>query len=484
MRPGASSVSSLVVSVGPTGPEQRVDVVDVLRGFALIGILWMNVEWFTRPVAELPRMDVTLGGVDHAVAWFVKIFVEGKFYRLFSLLFGMGFALMLTRAESQGRPFIGLFARRMGVLFVFGVLHLVLLWGGDILHRYAAGGLLLLGWVLLLRLPRIRRFDNDRFLLRLSLAALALPFVVGSVAGFGYGLLNDRSELDAAWRARLEIAVANGQRATGVASSDARPLAAEQHGGESTAAAAGAPATDDRASQETGRLAAGRTLHARRVAEETAALTQPDYWVAVTYRAKDALRQLAETPGFVFFPLFPIFLFGFWLVRSGVIGDAARHRNLFRLVAWGGVTVGFGVNVAAYTLMGHPATKLIDSFAILGFLLAQLGQYLLAAGYVGVIVLAMLQPYWRSRLMWLAPVGRMALTNYLMHSVVLGTIFYGYGFGFFGHVSRTQQVVLVIAIAAAQVMFSRYWLGRFRYGPMEWLWRNITYWRWQPLRTA
>ncbi|WP_313918331.1 DUF418 domain-containing protein [Tahibacter sp.] len=457
--------------------DQRVDAMDVLRGFALIGVLWMNIEWFNRPVAELPRMDVTISGADYAVAWFVKIFVEGKFYRLFSLLFGMGFALMLIRAEARGQPFLAAFSRRMGALFVFGLLHLVLLWSGDILHRYALGGLLLLGLTVLFRTPWLRRFDNNRLLLRVSVAAMALPFVVGSFVGFAQGLFNDRARLESSWQHRLKS-----EEMTRRIEADRRGIAGSfAHDGKVDGDHASGGVADAQIRKEALARALVRAQHRERVTAETVALTQPDYWTASRYRAEVAWRHLAEAPGFVIFPLLPIFLFGFWLVRSGTMHDPGRHLAIFRVVAWAGLVLGFAASVAAYTLSSHPATRMVDSFAILSFLLMQLGHPLLASGYFAICVLAMESPRWRTRLFWLAPLGRMALTNYLMHSLVLGMVFYGYGLGWFGQVSRMQQLLLVVAIGAAQAAFSRYWLARLRYGPMEWLWRSITRWRWQPL---
>ena len=91
---------------------------DILRGFALLGIILMNIEWFNRSATDMRTFDVSLTGLDHAVGWLIRAFVEGKFYKLFALLFGMGFAVMLLRAKEVGRPFGAWFARRMLVLML------------------------------------------------------------------------------------------------------------------------------------------------------------------------------------------------------------------------------------------------------------------------------------------------------------------------------------------------------------------------------
>ncbi|MBA6252940.1 MULTISPECIES: DUF418 domain-containing protein [unclassified Colwellia] len=140
--------------------SNRIQVMDLLRGFALIGIIMMNIEWFNRPVSALMSFDYSLTGFDWASSWLVKVFVEGKFYKLFSILFGMGFAIMLVRAQEADRKFGVWFTRRILVLFVFGMAYLIFLWGGDIIHDYAVGGLLLLGFVLLLRTKKLARFNT------------------------------------------------------------------------------------------------------------------------------------------------------------------------------------------------------------------------------------------------------------------------------------------------------------------------------------
>ncbi len=133
----------------PVADHQRIVALDVVRGFALLGIFLMNIEWFNRPISTmgqgLPR-DAT--GLDWLAGWFIAYFVAGKFWTIFSLLFGMGFAVMLVRAEQAGRPFVRIYLRRILALATFGAAHFIFLWDGDILFSYAAGalGLLIVLW--------------------------------------------------------------------------------------------------------------------------------------------------------------------------------------------------------------------------------------------------------------------------------------------------------------------------------------------------
>lgn len=130
---------------GPVATGERLTVMDMLRGVALLGVFAMNIEWFSRPMQAMGSgVPAGATGLDHAVAWSIHVFVAGKFWTLFSLLFGMGFVLMADRIAAAGQGVARVFTRRMAALFVLGVLHIVLLWPGDILHTYALAGLLLL----------------------------------------------------------------------------------------------------------------------------------------------------------------------------------------------------------------------------------------------------------------------------------------------------------------------------------------------------
>lgn len=129
----------------PITANQRIEALDVVRGFALLGIFLMNIEWFNRPITSLGEgMPRGLTGIDWLASWFVAYFVQGKFWTIFSLLFGMGFAVMLTRAAQAGREFKIVYLRRVLALAVFGAAHFVLLWEGDILFSYAVGALMLM----------------------------------------------------------------------------------------------------------------------------------------------------------------------------------------------------------------------------------------------------------------------------------------------------------------------------------------------------
>jgi uncharacterized membrane protein YeiB len=172
--------------------------------------------------------------------------------------------------------------------------------------------------------------------------------------------------------------------------------------------------------------------------------------------------------------LLAMFLLGSWFVRSGVMENTATHLPLFRKLALYGLPIGIGLGLLGSTIaVSHVAGDDYDGFQFARGL-AMLGNLPACLGYVGMVVLMLHSNSVFSKIRVLAPLGRMALTNYLMQSVICSFYFFGYGLGHWG-MARAWQVVFVLVVFALQVGFSHWWLARYRFGPMEWLWRAFTY---------
>ncbi|MCC6559767.1 MAG: DUF418 domain-containing protein [Xanthomonadales bacterium] len=525
------------VELTPVAEAQRLDVLDVLRGFALIGILLMNIEWFNRAIAVLTMGDMGLRDLDHGAGFLVKVFVEGKFYKLFSLLFGMGFAVMLLRAEEAGRPFFAWFARRAGVLLAIGLAHSIFLWTGDILHDYAIGAFLLLGIAWLRTQPRFAFLRNPQSLLRISIGMMIVPILIMSAVGIGSAVTRDptdmrerfvlseakRAELEKAWPKReaellaearkiapgevgerpdedeedaadapatetaAKLAPLTGAAPQAVEAAGAKPSAREKKAASKQAAEDEKKSKGDAKAKAKDKLPAEnwfkrREFQTKAIFWEEQAMTSPSYAVATRYRWGQTLESMAGAPFFALFLLLPIFLLGWWLVETGKMRNPEAHLNLFRAMVWVGWPFGLVFAMAAAILTYHPAWVEARGPDVVTQSLHWCGQMLLCAAYVGSFVLLLRKAFFKRLFGWLAPLGRMALTNYLTHSLVFSTLFYGYGAGWFGQVSRFPQMGLVLAMISLQVIGSRVWLAHFHYGPMEWLWRSATYLKWQPLR--
>ena len=401
--------------------EERIEVMDVLRGFALLGILMVNIEGFVGPLmASVTGLDPRLTGANRVVDGLIYVLAQGKFMPLFALLFGMGFALMLDRARARGDGGGALYARRLLGLLGFGIVHALLLWAGDVLIAYA-----LVGFVLLLLFRQAKAE---------SLPAWALSFAVIQV-----GMLLALGLLMQAFSATPE-----GEAMMAAQAADARAV----------------------------------------LAAERQAYGSGTYWQATVQRAKDMGDMLTALPVYGM-QILTMFLLGTWLVRAGIVRDVAAQAPLLRKTIWVGLLVGLPLMLLSAICMPSLDMDRVDLRAMAWESVALMAGILMSLGYAAAIVLAMRRPAWRRRLSWCcAPAGRMALTNYLMQSLVCTSIFYGYGLGYFEALPRAWQPLFVVGLFALQVLLSRWWLARYRHGPLEWLWRWITYGTRAPMRLS
>ena len=395
----------------PVADGERIATMDILRGVALLGIFLMNIEFFTRPLQSFSGGLPSGEGLDHLAGWLVYVFVQGKFWVLFSLLFGMGFALMHERAQAAGRPFAGLYLRRTVLLGLFGLGHIVLVWVGDILLAYALGALLLMAFM------QVR----GHWLWVLGVAMYVGMAGLWCLGGFAMSFIPESAMGPV--QAEMAAIAAQGDAAAEV----------YKHGDF-------AAITAQRIDDYFGFLFTGAVLY-----------------------------QLPMLLG--------AFLVGTWLLRSGRVREAAANRGFFIKLAVSGLLVG-GAFIAASLAIGTSFDPVADfAAATMAMGVMALGNLPLSLAYLSVVVLLCTLPGPARLLAVFAPAGRMALTNYLTQSLVASLLFYGYGLGWFGDVGRAAQVGLVVVVFALQLAFSHWWLARFRYGPMEWLWRAGTYLR-------
>ncbi|MFC7519172.1 DUF418 domain-containing protein [Xanthomonas populi] len=399
----------------PIVANERIVVLDVLRGFALLGILLMNIEAFVGPLdLALTGVDPHWHGIDRVADALVYIFVQGKFHTLFALLFGMGFALMAQRAEQAGRGFFGMYLRRTVGLLVIGLAHALLLWSGDILVTYALLALLLL---------------TAR-----AIPTIALPWVAVLVYCCAPGLT-----------------LLYGAAGTLTQSDPASAM-------EWTAAMA------DAAQQAVANVQSQRAAYGSGTYLQAALQRWHDLQEAMTGLSINGPAMLG------------MFLLGSWFVRSGAIAAPARFPRLFQALRYGVLPLGLGVMLVSYALQPWMDPARLDLRVSGAFALSLIAGPLMSLGYAAWVV--QLAP----RLAWLAPAGRMALSNYLLQSLLCTWIFYGYGLGYFEQLPRVGQLPFALALFALQVVLSQLWLRWFRFGPMEWVWRSVTYLRVQPMR--
>jgi uncharacterized membrane protein YeiB len=476
----------------PIAASDRIHVLDVIRGFALLGIFMMNVEFFNRPLADLDAgLPAGIAGIDHWAGWCVHVFVRGKFWTMFSLLFGMGFAVMLGRAEQAGRAFLGPYVRRTLALAVFGALHFIFLWAGDILFSYAVGAMVLM--IVFYAHPKVLLLIAGTCLGVAALFAVLSKAIAGAppwqpFAGIAVPLL-----ILCAVAAALRRWPLTGLRNAGLAlylvpflamtiggvASLQQPPEAERD--RIAQAAADTPAKQEALAKQLKVRLDGRREHDRSLADESQVMRSGTYAEAVDIRARDFVRHLSINVVFSIIVL-GMFLLGAWFIRSGVMTQPERHLPLFGKLTWFGLPLGLGLSLVSAGIATTHVRSVNDGVFQLAQGLSMLGNLPACLGYVGAIVLL-----WhggaRTWLAPLAPAGRMALTNYLSQSVIGTLFFYGYGLGHWG-MGRAWQLVFVLVVFGLQLVFSHFWLARFRHGPMEWLWRWATYGQRPTMRLA
>lgn len=381
--------------------QDRIDDVDALRGFALLGILLVNTMAFASAFYGLEITDPAFGGLaDRAVHLVVALFFEMKFYLLFSFLFGYSFTLQMRSAEKSGEAFVPRLLRRQAGLWLIGIAHAVLLFHGDILTTYAVLGIVLL----------MLRNRSDAALMRLAKWLVILIAVAWGVLGI-------------------------------VATIAPTPL-------DRPAILAAAEATE---------------------------LAFRSDWQAIIGQHLTELSSVWVILGLLQAPCaLAMFLLGLIAGRRKMLARPLENRQYFKRLLRTGLWVGLpGAIVYAYASVEWSDSPL----AILGLSVGLITGPFLTGAYVGGMMLFFGTPAGQRLRDLLAPAGRMALSNYLMQSLIAALVFHGYGLGLIGHVSPLTTALIALAIFTAQLVISRWWMARFAYGPLEWLLRLITIWR-------
>ncbi|MFP4228419.1 MAG: DUF418 domain-containing protein [Salinivenus sp.] len=414
-------------SMRPVGEDERIHALDALRGFAIFGILVINARVFSgyAYLFDDDRADLLLADWNAAFDWVHTAFFSGKFYTLFSLLFGIGFAIQFVRSSGD-RSFLRHFSRRLFFLFLIGLVHLWGLWFSDILVLYA-----LCGYVLLLF-----KDLSDRALLVATLLLLCLP---GLHAWY-------LQAADGGYTTAFYQLVSNQWMAAGL------PQFSTEY----------------------------ETFQMR----DVVAVIRSDSWGTVLQF--NAIGPLLRAYGLAldarFIKVLAVFVLGVWMGRQ--ILHRRFHENtrgLWRL-ALGGWLIGLPLNLI-YGL-DTPSFLSDSDFLLLKDVITPFAYVALTLGYVATFFLL-----FRTRLgtaldALFSPVGKSALSNYVLQSVVGIALFYEVGLGLSTTAGSLLLTGITVAVFAAQILVSWLWLRRYRYGPLEWLWRVLTYGRYMKNRRS
>lgn len=372
-------------AIAPVAPDDRIEWIDAIRGIALFGVLVVNLITAFRVSIFQQFIGVDSTGIhssDGLVERIVALGFEEKAFSLFSLLFGIGLAIQFDRLSALGQPFYWL-ARRLAVLLAFGLIHLLLVWNGDILTEYALAGLVALPFLLLPSSGLLLAALGFAVLYALGPALYSVPWP-------------DAAAL------QLHVASANQVYASGS--------------------------------------------------------------VAEIWRFSwDELPLILSLHGFVFPRTLALFAFGMYLWRAGILRRAHDFKDRMIAAAVVGIAAGVALHQGPFKNPGIVLWALGYGAALIALAQLSIARRLLSA---------------------LAPMGRMAFTNYVMQSIIFVFVFFGYGLGQFGRMGATLALAIGVLVYIAQLVLSDWWLRRYHFGPIEWLWRSLMYGAAQPMRKA
>lgn len=384
------------MSIKPTGVNERIISIDVMRGFALLGIFVVNMLFFHSPYIYINPYTWFQNPSDYETFKMIDIFVQGSVYPLFSMLFGYGLAMQFLKSTANGGPFAKFAVRRLTVLLIIGCIHAFLIWAGDILITYALAGFVL---ILMIRLKPI-------WLLLISIFLFLIP------NGLLYGLVYLGSLLEP--NATIIY--------TGIQEIEASIVAYGQ--------------------------GSWGDIFSQRLSD----------WLYMSGNGLIVISML--------FTIVPFLLLGAAAAKWKLIERARELKVYWMITVLVMLIVGTVIKWLPYLLEANLFTMGIqDTF----------GGPLQAIAYAGIIALVCSIPFAAKILSPISKVGRMSMTTYLMQSIIATTIFYAYGFGLYGKIDLSTGTWMAIGIYAFQVVFAEIWFTKFKQGPVEMLWRKLTY---------
>lgn len=423
----------------PIESSKRLHSLDILRGVAILAIFVINIEIFAQPVDKLmnPTIGKNFSGLNYYI-WLIKeILFFGKFWTIFAMLFGAGAYLLITRAEKKGNAagIADIYYRRLFWLIFFGLIHAYFIWDGDVLYFYAMTGLFL--------------YPLRKLSVQGMLIAFAIIFIIYTIKPF-----REYRHDVALHKQIMEI---NQIEATG------QKLTDEQQS-----------ALDEWKMKEDLNVPSQETLQ-----KEIEIMTKGTYYEIIKFnKVGTQERHMIWFYDKGFLRTLLKMILGMALMKSGILIAQSKNKTYLFMAAAGYI---FGLSLVILRIQ----YLLEHNFSILSRDLSrtvwEIDELAVALGHIGIICLFCKLNILNWLKKSLAAVGRMAFTNYIMQSLIGTFIFYSYGFGLFGTMDRTEQLWIVGALWLVQLIVSPIWLKFFQFGPVEWLWRSLTYWQRQPI---
>jgi uncharacterized protein len=432
--------------IAPMAQTERIVIVDSLRGIAILGILLMNIPGFGLPYVAVFDLTVLneLSGPNFKSWLIIDGILEGSMRGLFSMLFGAGMILFISRLEKKNNGIISAeiyFRRQMWLLF-FGLINTyILLWFWDILFMYAVCGMLLFVF---------RRMSAKRLFIA-SLVCLLL-----TTARENRDLYKDKAE------------ISKGETIALIDTTKTK-------------------LTDDQKDQ----LGAMQGMQQRSTPESKKMLYEKQLrkgrgTVSEVYEQNSEIGARGHTEVLYYFFIWDILTFmflGMAFFKNGILTGDHSTKTYLIITAAG---LGIGLLLSYFRISEDLYYSFNRFLKVKGssFEFYELSRFFRSIGIFGLIMLLYKSGWFKWLFSLMRPVGQMAFSNYLMQSIICGLFFFGVGFGMFGRLQRYELYYVVAAVWIFQIIFSHIWLKYFRFGPFEWAWRSLTYWKAQPMRKS
>ncbi|MCD8510964.1 MAG: DUF418 domain-containing protein [Bacillus sp. (in: Bacteria)] len=403
-----NSSNKSVEKLTPLDGKERLTHIDSLRGFALLGILIVNMLAFQYGTVGykffLPELPVQ----DQPINTAIELFFQGSFYPVFAILFGFGAVIMFERSATKNGPFNTLFFRRLLLLLLIGLIHMYFIWDGDVLVTYAISGLLFMVFIKRKKTTLLTWF-------------ILLTFLIHSMGILPEDETNIALNIDFQPFAELEQEV----------------------------------------------FTSGTYMDVVTHRFTNSPFDKMDFGPEMDPIEQEILVSVLSASAFIVMVIQVLILFilGGLLAKSKWLHDPAQNRNT--LITLAGFMLIIGLAIKGWMVMGdNPTADYLGYF---------IGGPMVGVGYIAAFVLIYSRFSSTSIFTGLGAVGRIALTNYLLQSIIMTTLFYGYGIGLFGKLGTLVGTLLALAVFILQIIGSKWWLKRYRFGPMEYLWRTGTY---------
>ncbi len=427
-----------MMTIAPTSQSERIVTLDILRGIAILGILLMNIPSFSLSgvVSHNPAVLNEFGTINYYIWYAVEWIFDGTQRAIFSLLFGAGIVLFISRQEkkSNGLEPADYFFRRQLWLIVFSLVDVyILLWNGDTLMDYAIYGMMMFAF----------RNQSPKTLIIAACVSILFMTARENRDFFSHKKMIEKGEVIAAMDTTIT-------KLTSKQKNDLEEMMSFRKRME--------PAS---------RLQRMKEDHEK---------VRGDYASVYEYRTNMYVENIIEYTYFSLWDVLTFMLLGMAFFKLGIItGDAPMKTYWWMCI--GGLGIGLTLSYFIIQFRIESQFNWFNHIKIVPFSFYELSRVPRSIGIIGLIMLLYKSNWFNGIFSLFRPVGQMAFTNYLMQSLICGILFNGFGFALFGRLQRYEVYAVVLCIWLFQIIFCTIWMRFFLYGPLEWAWRSLTYWK-------